>query len=77
MKEQIKQGHQPQNWGQDWDTRMAEAPHSNEMTSAMEKMERSEPMRPHDQVVESMREISAGLSEMLAEARAKRTGKLH
>lgn len=68
MKNETNDG--ARNWGQDWGTRMAEAPRDNAMTSALKKMERSEPMRPHDQVEEGMREISAGLSDLLAEARA-------
>jgi hypothetical protein len=45
---------------------MAEAPRSNEMTDAAEKMEREEKLTESDKTLQGMQELSAGLSEVMA-----------
>ncbi len=66
MSSETKGPKKQQNWGQDWDFRMAEAPRSNEMTDAAEKMEREEKPTESDKMLQGMQEISAGLSEVMA-----------
>ncbi|MHB8354487.1 MAG: hypothetical protein ACYDCF_08660 [Burkholderiales bacterium] len=66
MSSETKGTKKRQNWGQDWDSRMAEAPRSNEMTDAAEKMEREEKPTESDKVTQGIREISAEMSAALA-----------
>ncbi|MHB1630713.1 MAG: hypothetical protein ACYCR3_09115 [Acidithiobacillus sp.] len=66
MSSETKDPQKRQNWGQDWDSRMAEAPRSNEMTDAAEKMEREEKPTESDKTLQGMQEISARLSEAMS-----------
>ncbi|WP_215880553.1 hypothetical protein [Acidithiobacillus albertensis] len=65
-------GKPSQNWGQDLDYQMQEAPRVNEMTVAMEKMEKAETSRgkslPHDQITQEMQELHGETSNRLATA---------
>lgn len=67
MSSETKDPQKRQNWGQDWDSRMAEAPRNNEMTDAAEKMEREEKPTESGKTMQGMQELSAGISEAMAE----------
>lgn len=66
MSSETKDPQKRQNWGQDWDSRMEEAPRSNEMTDAAEKMDREEKPTESDKTLQGMQELSAGISEAMS-----------
>ncbi|MBU2761163.1 hypothetical protein [Acidithiobacillus sulfurivorans] len=65
-------GKPSQNWGQDLDYQMQEAPKVNEMTVAMEKMEKTEISRGkiplNDQITQGMQGLHGETSNLLATA---------
>ena len=55
------------NHGQDWEDRMKEAPKDNDMTKALEKMERTEPLSAFERVNEEFCRAAADLSDALSD----------